>query len=114
MHMFDMSQKVAPVKQTCSLVVVARWCFASLLMKLLIGSASVVSFCKSHHIHIHQMLIYFILIYNVSLTGLLSCVHNVKLLLVWYLDHQGVTSFTSITVIKGTRICTFALSLIFV
>ena len=39
---------------------------------------------------IHQNLIYFILIYSVSLTGVVSCVHNVSIILVWYLDHQGV------------------------
>jgi len=54
--------------------------------------------------HTHQMLIYFILIYNVSLTGLESCVHNVNNLSVWYLDHQDVWSvltyvFSSCTII---------------
>ena len=36
------------------------------------------------------MLICFTLIYNVSLTGLESCVHNVDIISVWYLDHQDV------------------------
>ena len=40
--------------------------------------------------HTHQMLIYFILVYSVSLTGLVSCVHSVNIILAWYLDHQGV------------------------
>ena len=37
-----------------------------------------------------SMLIYFTLIYNVSLTGVASCVHSVSIISVWYLDHRGV------------------------
>ena len=40
--------------------------------------------------HTLQILTYFILIYSVSLIGLVSCVHSVNIISVWHLDHQGV------------------------
>ena len=48
--------------------------------------------------------IYKILIYSVSLTGLVSSVHSVNIHLVWYLDHHGVYTvliytFSSVLVI---------------
>ena len=57
--------------------------------KYLISHNCPMDYCLPHN-HTHHILTYLILIYSVSLTGLVSCVHSVHIHLVWYLDHQGV------------------------
>ena len=47
-HTFDIPQKAAPVKADLLVMVVAQWCFVSLLIKLLIGSKNfALSLCVS-------------------------------------------------------------------
>ena len=63
----------------------------------------------------HQNLIYFILIYSISLIEVVSCVHNANIILAWYLDHQGewsVLIVISVIVIMAGIVLVFLLYLL--